>query len=399
MLQFFSASTNIVNSKRAITECIENALQGEPDLNCDLIIIYTQMGHNFKDLITEAHKLSPSARIAGCTCAGVIGKSGSDESMTAMAIMAIKGSKNEFVLTNRKTTQGIDQFKVAAEMAQELKDKNPGINGLLFLPSIFEWLPFDQAMNGINSVFTHGVCVFGGVAMDNFKMENCYHFLDDEVIERGALMIGFADPTLRYISKANHGFSILEGMPFVITKSKSGIIYELDGKPAWQLLTETLGVPETIKPVELNAVTLLAKELPHELHEEYGSKYVLNGIGSRNEDGSINGSWTWHDGMKIWMSKRDEKKIMEGVDIMIKYILEELQDKKPLAVFHADCVLRGKFSLNRILKDELINRLQYPICKGENIPWLGLYSGGEFTMLGGKAWLGQASSALCVIYR
>jgi K+-sensing histidine kinase KdpD len=37
MLQFFSASTNIVNSKRAITECLENALQGEPDLNCDLI--------------------------------------------------------------------------------------------------------------------------------------------------------------------------------------------------------------------------------------------------------------------------------------------------------------------------------------------------------------------------
>ena len=182
MLQFFSASTNIVNSKRAITECLENALQGEPNLDCDLIIVYSAMGHNFKDLLSEARRLSPGARITGCTCAGIIGKNGSDESMTALAIMAIKGPSNEFILTNRKTTQGIDPFKVAAEMAQELKDKNPDINGLLFLPSIFEWLPFDQAIDGINSVFNHGVTVFGGVAMDNFKMENCFHFIDDQVI-------------------------------------------------------------------------------------------------------------------------------------------------------------------------------------------------------------------------
>ena len=44
MLQFYSASTSIVNSRRAITECLEIALEGEPTLDCDLIIIYTAMG-------------------------------------------------------------------------------------------------------------------------------------------------------------------------------------------------------------------------------------------------------------------------------------------------------------------------------------------------------------------
>ena len=43
MLQFFSASTSIVNSKRAIAECLENALEGQPNLDCDLIIIYTAL--------------------------------------------------------------------------------------------------------------------------------------------------------------------------------------------------------------------------------------------------------------------------------------------------------------------------------------------------------------------
>lgn len=62
MLQFFSASTSIVNSKRAITECLENALEGQPNLDCDLIIIYSAIGHNFQDLLSEARKLSPNAR-------------------------------------------------------------------------------------------------------------------------------------------------------------------------------------------------------------------------------------------------------------------------------------------------------------------------------------------------
>jgi hypothetical protein len=313
--------------------------------------------------------------------------------------MAIKGPKDEFTLINRKTTAGINSFDVAVEMAKELREKNPMVNCLLFLPSIFEWLPFDRAIRGINSVFDPGIPVFGGVAMDNFKMENCYHFFDEEVVERGALMVGFSDPTFKFISKSNHGFSILEGMPIEVTRSEPGRVYELNKKPAWKFLTETLGVPETIKPVELNYITLLASELPEGLHKEYESKYVLNGIGSKNNDDSINVSWTWSSGTKLWLSKRDEKRMLEGVDIMMRKIVDELMDRKPIAVFHADCVLRGKFSMNRILKDELIYHIQYPLCRNENIPWLGLYSGGEFTMLGGQAWLNQGSSSLHVIYR
>jgi hypothetical protein len=91
--------------------------------------------------------------------------------------------------------------------------------------------------------------------------------------------------------------------------------------------------------------------------------------------------------------------MFDGVDLMVKKIMDELQGKKPVAVFQTDCVLRGKFSLDRILKDEITNHMQAPICRGEDIPWLGFYSGGEYVMLGGEAWFQQISSSLFVIYR
>ena len=399
MLQFFSASTSIVNSKRAITECLENALQGEPDLNCDLIIIYSAMGHNFKDLLGEAHKLSPNARIAGCTCAGIIGKNGPDESMTALAIMAIKGPSNEFAICHRLKKVSIDSFTEGAELAAELKKMNQNINMIHFLPSFLEWKPFDKAIKGIESVFGSKLPIFGGVALDNFKAVNCFHFFDDQVFESGAVIIGFADPSLKFISHANHGFGVIEGMPFEVTKCDSNVIYEFNGIPAWSKLTETLGIPDTSYFMEALAIAGFARELPVELQAGYESKYFPFGIMGKNDDNSINLGITCQKGTKIWLTRRDEKAMFEGVELIINKILNELQGKKPTAVFHADCVVRGRFSLNRILKDELINRIQFPICRGENIPWIGLYSGGELCMVGGHNMINNFSSSLFVIYR
>ncbi len=407
MLKFFSASTNIVNSKRAITECLENALQGEPNLNCDLIIIHSAMGHNFKELLAEAHKLSPDARIAGCSCGGVVGKNGVDESMKALAIMAIKGPKEEFAMTCRKTHAAGDPYTATQQMALELRNINPKINMIHFLPSgADDFLPVEKSLDGIKSVFGIQVPVTGGLAMTslaNLKEAGAtmssYQFFDDEVLESGAVMIGYADPTLKFINHANHGFGVLDGMPLEVTESKGNTVCEFNGEPAWKKVAETLGVPESYTAMQLLPISGFARTIPEKLWKENDSKYLISVIMGKNDDGSILLPVECPAGMKLYLTKRDEKMMFEGVDLVVKKIVDELQGRKPLAVFQTDCVLRGRFSLDRILKDEITNHMQAPICKGEDIPWLGFYSAGEFVMLSGEAWFQQISSSLFVIYR
>jgi hypothetical protein len=407
MLQFFSASTNIVNSKRAITECLENALEGQGNLNCDLIIIFTTMGHNFKELIAETHKLSPNARIAGCTCGGVIGKNGVDESMRALAIMAIKGPKEEFALICRRENAGNDPFGAVRQMAIDLKKMNPGINMIqLLAASGTNFLPIGKALDGIKSVFGKNIPVSGGLAITSLadlKATNLapvtLQFYDDEIIEDGAVMVGYADTTLKFINHANHGFDILEGMPLEITKSNNYRIFEFNGKPAWDVITQTLGLPDTFTTMQLLPISGFALEIPEELWKENESKFLISVVMGKNDDRSIFLPIECHNGMKLYLTKRNEKMMFEGVDLMVRKIVDELQGRSPVAVFQTDCVLRGRFSLDRILKDEITNHMQAPICRGEDIPWLGFYSGGEFVMLGGEAWFQQISSSLFVIYR
>jgi len=399
MLQFFSASTGIVSSKRAITECLEVALEGEANLDCDLIIIYTAMGHNFEELLSEAIRLSPSARIVGCTCAGIIGREGPNETLKALAIMAIKGAKEEFAVACSSIIENEESYEKGVRIAEDLKSKNSNINMILFLPSVLPMSPLDEAIKGIESVFNSDMPIFGGAAVDNMKGLNVYALFDEQVVEKGWIAVGFADPTLKIITQVNHGFNVLKGMQMEVTRSESNIIFEFNGEPAWKFLTNSLGVPETTDRMEVLTLGIVAEELPAELEKEYGSKYVLRSQLGNNMDNSIAFPATCREGTKLLLAKRDEKGMFDGVDRMAHRIQKLLDGKKPLAVFHIDCLLRGRFSINRILKDEFINRMQYPICLGEPIPWLGFYSGGEFGMIGGKNWVHTFTSSLSVVYR
>ena len=99
MLEFFSASTRMVNTRRGVAECLEVAL-GDQNTDCDLVILHASIGHNFPALIDETKKLAPSARILAASCCGVVGKEGVSESMKDIALMAIKGKEFSIASTN-----------------------------------------------------------------------------------------------------------------------------------------------------------------------------------------------------------------------------------------------------------------------------------------------------------
>jgi small ligand-binding sensory domain FIST len=144
---------------------------------------------------------------------------------------------------------------------------------------------------------------------------------------------------------------------------------------------------------------IVAEELPDGLEQEYGSKYILRSLFGNSMNTSVAFPVICKEGTTLLLAKRDEKRMFDGVDRMTNRIKELLDGKKPVAIFHVDCLLRGRFSINRVLKDEFINRMQFPICQGQPIPWLGFYSGGEFGMIGGKNWVHTFTSSLLVIYR
>jgi hypothetical protein len=398
MLQFYSASTNIVNSKRAITECLEKALGEQGSLNCDLLIIYSAMGHNFKDLLSEARKLSPSAEIIGCTAYGIIGREGPEESMKALAIMAIKGPGNEFAVASLDFSDKYDPYDYGLKLAEDLKRKNDRINMVLFHPSVAGTIILGRRLyDGFFSGLGKNIPIFGGLSSSG-ALASDFQFTGDTILENGFIAIGFADPELEIICRANHGLEIMDHH-LEVTKAGYYKIFELEGKPAWVALMERLDLPVDSSPLEVMSYLSLAAELSPEFHEEYKSRYIVAAVPVPFGEGEFVTSVPVEKGTKLWLTVRKEKKIFEGVDKMTEEIVRKLDGKIPAAVFHSDCTTRGKKLFNRVMKEEIISHLKYPLCKDLVVPWLGMYAGGELCPVGGVNMMHFNTSCLYVMVR
>ena len=380
MLQFFSASTRMVNSRRAVAECLEAAL-GEGDTDCDLVVIHASLGHDYPTLLEETHRLAPSARVVGSSCCGVVGREGVSESMNDVAIMAVRGA-NEIAVAAVDGICGQNSFEKSAELAATLKAANSGVNMVYFLASGID-IADDCCIAGIESVLGPEVTLFGATSADNMKGITSFQMVDDRVYEHAAYAVGFADPSLEVVTQATHGF-VAVGEPLVVTRSEGNRIIELNGRPAWAEYTRLLTLPETATCGDTIPIGALAERLSPELAAEYGNDHILRVVTKRDPDGTMHYATSCPEGTRLWLTVRDEERIFNDMDRMMGHMVEKIAGRDLVAVFHADCLARGRFLLNRIMKEELVGRMQYPLSRnGQVPPWLGMYGFGEFARLGG----------------
>ncbi|MFM7839636.1 MAG: FIST signal transduction protein, partial [Chitinophagaceae bacterium] len=382
------------NTRRGVTECMESALGGQV-ADCDLIILHASLGHSFEELIAQAQELAPKAQVVAASCCGIVGKEGVSETMKDIALMAVRGKETAVSWVN--DIYGSNSFEKSKEMALQLKQQLPSTNMIYFMASGID-IANDQCIAGIEAVFGEQVTIFGATSSDNMKGVISYQAAGGKVFEHGAFLVGFGDPTLEVMTQATHGFLAI-GEPMVVTKSKGHYIQELNGKPAWTEFTNRLGLTPAATCGDSIPVGALAEELSPALAREYGNKHILRVV-TRHEGETLLYATTCKEGTPLWLTVRDETLIFNEMDRMVQQMNAQAGGRKPVAMFHADCLARGRFLFNRVLKEELVNRMQYPFTtNGECPPWLGMYGFGEFARLGGHNTYHNYTTALYALYR
>lgn len=393
MLEFSSASVRMVNSRKAITECLDVALGGRP---CDLIIMHASLGHRFSELHDQARQVYPQARVVSASCCGIVGREGVSESMTDLAIMTVTG--REFALAYVDDLRGHNARERAVALAQELVRQQPNVTMVYFMGSGIDTAN-DECLAGLESVLGPDVTVFGATSADNMRGVVSYQGVDGQVFEHGAWAIGFADSTLEVDTQATHGF-VAVGEPMTVTRAEGHRILELDGRPAWIEYTSRLGLPVTATPGDSIPIGALAERLPEALAAEYGNDHILRVVTRKEDDGTMHYATTCETGTALWLTVRDEPRIFADMDRMLEAMVARAGGRRPVAVFHADCLARGRFLFNRVLKEELVSRMQFPLSTdGVPPPWLGMYGFGEFARLGGRNTYHNYTTALYALYR
>lgn len=376
MLSFGSGYSGKMNSAAAMQEALLQADAG----SASVVLIHATVGHNYAPMLAAAAAACPDATIVGCSGSGVVYSHGVSESMRALAVMSITGP--EVAVSFRDGVTSSNGRDLAAQAARELQGKLSGINAiLLYVP--FKDVACDEILAGVDSVFGRDMPIAGGLAADNVKINTSFLFHEQTVSEHRLLMIGLADPGLELLSIAHHGHRPV-GQPFLVTAVEGSRILELDGVPAWPQVMRRLGLPDETTPLGAIPLGALGIEIDDTAHDSYDNSHIAMAALRTDSAGGLYLNTTVAVGIRLHLMQRDEEKIFSGVDRMMRRVETMIDDREIVAVFHVDCLARGRLSFDRVSKDEIIAKLQKPLLDKRDVPWLGLYGYGEFCPLAGR---------------
>jgi hypothetical protein len=358
----------------AAEQALENAGLEKPDF----VFMFASIGYDQRSLLQTVREATGGAPLSGCSGEGTIGGDDADESNFSVVVMAI--SSDELRWHNGLATGlSADSRATGQQVAQSLSsDLSADAVGLFVFPD-GTTVNFDHFFAGLEGELSSDqfLPLWGGGAGDNFAMVQTYQYCDDEVVSDGvayALLSGEA----HLASTIGIGYIPIGGERKV-TRSQGNVIYEIDGKPALEVLQEYL--PDRVLTEDWGRYIPtfgLSFRAPSHMKDE---EYILRGINCVNiADGSVSLQTDVQEDTSVWFSSRDKEKITTGLDQMADRIKEELGGAQPKLVLHFDCCSRGKIMLRDQEKLQIFRRFRQAV--GPEVPWAGFYTYGEIGPVG-----------------
>jgi hypothetical protein len=364
------------NPNFAGREAAEQALEKAGVERPDFVFMFASVGYAQHPLLRAVREATGGAPLTGCSGEGTIGVEDADESNFSVVVTAISSEELHWhngIATGLEDDPRTAGKLVAQELLAHLSAETIGL--FVFPDGMMDNLdPFFAGLEG-NLSLESFLPLWGGGAGNNFDAgAPTYQYCDDDVVTDGvsyALLSGEAH-TAWAIS---HGLIPIGGERKV-TRSKGNIIYEIDGKPALEVLKEYL--PEEALTNDRDwiryAISLaLSFKAPSYIKDE---EYVVRGVPAvRMVDGSIVVQTEVKEGTSVWLSSRDKEKITTGFERMAAQIKHQLGDEKPKLVFQFECLTRGKSMFREHEKLQILKRFRQSV--GPDVPWAGFYTIGE----------------------
>ncbi len=175
-----------------------------------------------------------SARLVGASCAGFFSSQGVFS--RGIAVLSLSGVE----LVGETACVGADHPDVQETgriLGRELLQSGKGQGAILCFPDSFEG-QVSQLVDSLYDTLGPEFLYFGGGAGDGWKILDSWQGTEKRIVSQGvaAALLGGC----RFVGGVAHGW-VPEGAPLVVTRAKGRVIFELDGRSAFDVYAERLG--------------------------------------------------------------------------------------------------------------------------------------------------------------
>ena len=287
----------------------------------------------------------------------------------AVLLMDINPANFEILLHDYRDKE---PTAVAREMASKAKErfKNPSIilSASFYARGESESLLGDQLIRTIESVAGKETTIWGGRAGDDFIFDETVVFTNHLSTKRGIIMLVFDGDKIIVTGEAASGQKPV-GTEKVITKAVGNWIYEIDNKPAAEMVLKYLGL--NLSPEEAETFNPSSMGIAFSVSRDTGAA-VIRGVGTFNwKDKSVSVLGSIHEGDKVRFTLPPDFEVIEEVKFNAEKIQQnEMPEADALLMF--SCI--GRLTQFGPLAGDEIEGVR----KAFNVPMAGFFTYGEY---------------------
>ena len=401
------------NWRKALAQAIERArtqlddatvpsdeTSEQPPVDLALLFASAHYADDFPEVVTTARSAAHARLLVGCSGAGVIGPRREIEQQPALSILLLRLPGVQ--LTPRYLTQETLDAAGAedggeSELAAALGPDAAAARAWLLFADPFR-LDVEALVVGMAQTFPEATVV-GGLASGNPMQRKTHLFIDDgdqpvPVRDEGALLIGLSgDWTVRTLVAQG---CIPIGEPWTITESEGPIIHTIAGRPALDVLVDTLQAlpPEVQRRAQRGGPFVGLAVDEHRTTLGPGDFLVRNLLGFDRERGVIAVGAHAQVGQTLQFHLRDRAAADEELHSMLATVETEGAAASPLAALLCSCTGRGEGLFGTPDHDaDAVARALGPL------PLAGFFCNGEIGPVGKRSYVhGYTASLALLVY-
>lgn len=314
-----------------------------------------------KTIYQEIKELFPDGHIVfGTTSGDISANMVNDESVS---ITAIEFEKSTFLVkTKNILNSDIDSYKTGADLVSQFPTEKLKF---IFIVSEGSYINGSELTKGMNSVVSDNVLITGGLCGDDARFEKTLASYNENPKSGEIIAIGLYGDSLEATSSINGGWTPF-GPERIVTRSKSNILYELDGLPALDLYKKYLGS----KSEELPGAALLYPLNVKSTNEKQSIVRTILNI--NEEDNSMILAGDILEGSKVQLMMTNVDNIVCAAEEAAKQA-KELKKKDSQLALMVSCIGR-KLVLDQRVEEEVEEIIE---VVGDEAVFCGFYSYGE----------------------
>jgi small ligand-binding sensory domain FIST len=395
------------NTERAAHEAARDAMAQlnagtAPEVPAGIAFVFATSAHlpRMDRLLQIVRDVTGAAQISGCTGHGVLGRGTELEAVPGVSLLVLGGRGLRATAFLEGSLRGNDAA-VAGAIARGVRQSLPESGSsdaalLVVLPDAFNLRPdalLQGLEKGLNGSPRRGVEVVGGIAAEDGSQQKTYLFCNEKVETNavaGALLSGpFAVET--NLTQSCRPIGPLRR----VTRAARNLIFELDGRPAFEVFAEAARSP-LLQDLR-RALSCLFIGMPLDpgtdrLHR--GEYLVRNIVGLEPSAGVLMVAEPVPEGQPLGFVLRDADGAREDLKGMLDEVGASLASRAlaPGAGFYFNCCARGRslYSYPDIDSAYLQRSLG-------DLPLAGFFGNGEIGPRGGRTQLHGYSGVLTLL--